>query len=321
MSDSGEAPLPILAFYWKVVRGLPSHVISSADLAFNLIGIVSTLLLLFNQPLARKITEFDGFSPWFAIAPVLALTLLAMIQETHGQYESHVQAALDARRDDALSFQRARAQAAAELEAAHMDAQGARAELAQLRDAQPRFVLGEPKEVENQILGRTHLVPDPSVHPGGVANPPQIRVPFHNVNVNVWRIPLSNEGGVAENTHVELTSIDRGIAQGRWPGTLHLAGENPDDHSPERYVRSRAFLLSRGGTAEIDLVAMERVPPYRCFIFAVESGDALCEVTLGDAHTFRLTAFGGGVSESQNYWVRIIAGDPARLTVERRPSG
>ena len=287
MRDSGEAPPSILAFYWKVVRALPAHFLSSADLAFNMIGIVSVVVLLFNQPLARRITEFDGFSPWFAIAPVLALTLFTVVRETHRQYESDVQTALNAKGTDAAAFERERAQIAAELEAARMDAQKARAELARVLDARPTLVLGEPREVDNQILERTHLVADPSVHSGRTANPPQIRGRLDRIRASVWRIPLDNAGGDATNTHVELTSIDRAIPEGRWPGPLHLAGENPDDQGSESYTRSRGFLLPRGGHAEIDVVAIEEVRPHRCFIFAVESSDALIEVTLGSAQAFR----------------------------------
>jgi len=56
-------------------------------------------------------------------------------------------------------------------------------------------------------------------------------------------------------------------------------------------------------------VAIRKAAPVRCFVFAVESSAAPCEGTLGYAHTFYLTAFSGGVSESRDYWVRVIAGE------------
>ena len=140
---------------------------------------------------------------------------------------------------------------------------------------------------DNPDLERTHLVADTSVHSGRTADPPQIRGRLDRIRASVWRIPLDNAGGDATNTHVELTSIDRAIPEGRWPGPAHLAGENPDDQGSESYTRSRVP-CSRGGHAGIDVVSRSRrCDPIGASFFAVESSDALIEVTLGSAQAFR----------------------------------
>lgn len=317
MVDPSATPraLTIVRVYARALRGVPAHIISLFGIVLTVVGIVSTLLLLFNQPLARRITAFDGISPWFAVAPVLIFTGLAVLREIHIQYQADLQHLVNARRLDAVAFEEERAQAATELASARADVTDARDEVARVRDAEPKLVLGEPREVNNQTLERTELTNE---RPGRLTSP-QVRVVTERLNLTVWRIPITNEGGAATNTHVKLTSIDPSIPQGRWPGTLHLAGDNPDDHAPTAYTRSRAFPLPKNAMEEIDLVAMQKQPPHRCFIFAVESSDAAVEVTLGSGQTFRVTAFSSnGEPTERDYWVRIIDGDPARLTVERR---
>jgi len=161
---------------------------------------------------------------------------------------------------------------------------------------EPTIVLGEPVEYPNEYADRTHLVPDPQYARNGTIRPPLIRTQKERVTYRLYRVPVISEGHDATNVYVQLAKATPLLQKGLANPILHLAGENPGDHVS--FSESKGFSLLNGVPREIDVIAITKSPPYRCFIFSIASDDAMEEHDeLDGPYIFRLAAFGGGTRD------------------------
>jgi len=196
-----------------------------------------------------------------------------------------------------------------------------RGEFAEYRNkveaATPALALGDPIPVRDQILERTHLVDDPSWS-SAVSRPPQRRVPRENVGIFLWRIPVQNSGANADGVSVEIVKVTPDLPSGLANPTLHLAGDNPQDHLG--YSVSRSFSLPHNATRQIDVIAMQTSQPHKCFIWSVASPDAVEEVSLNGSYKFTIRAFAGNApSEPRDYQVDVDAAN-GNLTMTPLPT-
>lgn len=278
-------------FYLRLLWRLPVRLVETIDKVLAIIGVIAFALLLFNKPAAGKLMDWDGISPWYAVVPIGILWLYSLLRANYDEFLVTQQGALDAERT----------------------ASQLRSELELMKAAQPIIALGDPVDFPNETLERTHMVNDPSWS-SSVSNPPQTRVPLPNVPVLLFRIPVHNSGASAPSVCVKLIETSPPMQGGLPTPTLHLAGDNPQDHVS--YSRSGGFHLPRDATEHIDVIAMEKTAPHKCFIWSIASPDAVQEMSLNGVYTFTIQAFAGNSpSEPRQYGVEA---DTARGTLIMR---
>jgi hypothetical protein len=161
-------------------------------------------------------------------------------------------------------------------------------------------VLGEPQLFESEYADKTHLIHDPSVIQSGVAPPPRVRVMKERVLYRLYRVPITSVGRDARDVFVQLAAIDPPLKAGLPSATLHLAGDNPADHVS--FNLSRGFNLIRDTPRYVDVIAITKNPPFRCFIWSTASDDAMEEHQLNGRYVFRLGTVGGA---GQDYLVEV----------------
>jgi len=172
------------------------------------------------------------------------------------------------------------------------------------------IVLGDPVEYPDEYIDRTHLVPDPQYASSGTMRPPLIPTQ-ERVTYRLWRVPVTSEERDATSIYVQLAESVPPLQTGLPNPMLHLAGDKPPD-----FIQSRGFSLLRGVPRDIDVIAITKSPPYRCFIFSVASEDAMEEHDeLDGQYVFRLAAFGG---TTRDYGVEV---DLRRGTLSMVPVG
>ena len=157
------------------------------------------------------------------------------------------------------------------------------------------IILGEPTEYPNEYADRTHLVPDPQYASSGTMRPPPIRTQKERVTYRLYRIPVTSEGRDATRVYVHLAKSTPPLQRGLATPILHLAGENPADHVS--FSESRGFSLTNDVPREVDMIAITKTPPYRCFIFNIASDDAMEEHELDGKYIFQLAVVGGGMRD------------------------
>lgn len=163
------------------------------------------------------------------------------------------------------------------------------------------IVLGEPREYADEYADRTHLVHDPAYGSIDTITPPLIRVPKERLTYKLYRVPVTSEGRDATDVYVQLAESSPALQRGLPNPILHLAGDNPPDSVS--FTQSRGFSLSNGIPREIDVIAITKAQPYRCFIFSVASDDAMEEHNdLDGSYVFTLAPFGG---EARDYRVEV----------------
>lgn len=169
------------------------------------------------------------------------------------------------------------------------------------RHHETTIVLGDPVEYPHEYADLTHLVPDPQHASSGTIRPPLLRAHKERVTYRLYRVPVTSEGGDASNVFVQLAKSTPPFQAGLANPLLHLAGDNPDDKGT--YRESKAFALANAVPREIDVIAITKSEPYRCFIFKVASADAMEEhPELDGQYVFRLVAPGGA---AQDYTVHV----------------
>lgn len=317
-----DAPPDFRAFYTRALRHSPAYLWSALDSTGRVIVLTSLLIAaasLLGLPALGVYREVPAIL--IALAVVLFF-LVAFLRAIHAGYRSDV-ATVQTTHDSEVrglrnEVTRTAKEKEAMLERALSDLQDerdshavTREALATLRVAKPRLTLGEAVFVGEQYLDRTHLAPDNS-HVYAVSAPPMHRVPLETVWLHVFRVPVTNHGGGAQSVVVQLKEIVPATKEGHFPAPLHLVGDNPDDHSAENYGRSRGFSLGRGAMEQVDLMAIERDPPHRCFIYVASAADAALEVRLQGTSTFRLVAYADGEPFEADY--RVVV-DQHRLSI------
>jgi len=146
-----------------------------------------------------------------------------------------------------------------------------------------------------QSHGRMITLGDPVEYPNEYCD----RTNGEHVTYRLFRVPIVSRGADAEGVFVQL--LEPRLQKGLPSPMLHLAGDNPSDH--RSFQDSSGFDLSDGVPRHIDVIAITKNPPYRCFIFSNASDDAMEEHDeLEGEYTFRLGAFGGG---TQDYAVEV----------------
>jgi hypothetical protein len=161
---------------------------------------------------------------------------------------------------------------------------------ARLQSPESTIVLGEPVEYPNEYADRTHLVPDPQYASSGTMRPPLIPTQ-ERVTYRLYRVPITSEGCDATNIYVQMAESAPPLQRGLANPILHLAGDRS-------FIESRGFSLLRGIPREIDVIAVTKSGPYRCFIFSIASDDAMEEHDeLDGQYIFRLAAFGGATRD------------------------
>lgn len=67
----------------SLLRRAPVAAIRAASSALLAIGAVIVVIALFNRPLARHVSNWQGFSPWWAVAPFIVLFMYGLLKANY----------------------------------------------------------------------------------------------------------------------------------------------------------------------------------------------------------------------------------------------
>jgi hypothetical protein len=141
------------------------------------------------------------------------------------------------------------------------------------------------QERDDIVLG------DPIEYPNEYVN-----VSSGHLTYRLYRVPVTSVGRDAANVRVQLAKSTPPLAHGLPNPVLHLAGDNPPDRAA--FVESKGFSLSRGVARTIDVIAVTKASPDRCFIFSIASPAAMEEHDdLNGRYVFQLAASGGSMRD------------------------
>jgi hypothetical protein len=76
--------------FWRFWGGVVTNVVpvlkDRVGMTFDAIALLAVITVLFNRPLGNAIMNLDGFSAWWALAPIAVLALIAVTRSVHHEF-------------------------------------------------------------------------------------------------------------------------------------------------------------------------------------------------------------------------------------------